>query len=61
VAPKIAKFPLSGGKVVPTWVTGSLGNVYLGGQISPLRIRSHTAFDGTTAGGVVTDDTASLD
>ena len=60
---KIAKFPLSGGKVVPSWVTGSLpGNVYMGGQISPSQNSlKHRAFDGTTAGGVVTDGTAGLD
>jgi PKD repeat protein len=58
---KLALFPAAGGETLPIQSTGTLpGDVYSGGSSSQSYLR-HRSFDGTTAGGVTTDDTGGID
>ncbi|HEY8482299.1 MAG TPA: PKD domain-containing protein [Spirillospora sp.] len=62
--PKLALFPLEGGKVIPPSHTGGLpGDVYYAGGIGSgaQNYLRHRSFDGTTAGDEVSDGTAGLD
>src|SRR5690606_4281238 len=62
--PKLAMFPLAGGKVIPPNHTGELpGNVYYGGGIGigAQNYLKHRSFDGTTAGDETDAGTAGVD